>query len=121
MWVAGTQEGTSIAFGYAIESYVDFGVPLMFLPIFFYGVLLGAAYQLLLRAVRHRELAVALVTVVFWLSLYLFERSWVKHLGFTVTLIAYLGGATILADRVLLRLHGVRPAGRREPLGDRAR
>ena len=96
-------------------------MPLMFLPIFVYGVLLGVAYQLLLRAVRHRELAVGLVTVVFWLSLYLFERSWVKHLGFTLTLIAYLGGATILGDHLLLWLCGARPAGRREPLGDRAR
>src|SRR5262249_31046193 len=35
--VAGPESGTSIAFGYAAESYVDFGVPLMFVPVFVYG------------------------------------------------------------------------------------
>jgi hypothetical protein len=51
------------------------------------------------------------------MSLYLFERSWVKHLGFTVTLIVYLGGATIVADRVLLWFTAARPARRRVRLG----
>jgi hypothetical protein len=36
------------------------------------------------------------------MSLYLFERSWIKTLGLTVTMMVYLGGATILVDRVLL-------------------
>jgi hypothetical protein len=117
VWVAGADENTSIAFGYAIESYINFGVPLMFLPILVYALLLGVAYQLLLRAVRHRELGVGLVTVIFWMSLYLFERSWVKHLGFTLTLIIYLGGATIVADRVLLWFNAARPARRPAPLG----
>lgn len=123
VWVAGTEENTSIAFGYAAESYVDFGVPLMFVPIFLYALLLGLAYQWLLRAIRHRELGIALVTAVFWLSLYLFERSWIKNLGFTVTLIVYLGGATILIDRLLLfaRRARVRRATHRAPLGRAAR
>ena len=30
--VAGTETGTSIAFGYAAESYIDFGLPWMFIP-----------------------------------------------------------------------------------------
>ncbi len=123
VWVAGTEENTSIAFGYAAESYVDFGVPLMFGPIFVYALLLGLAYQWLLRAIRHRELGIALVTAVFWLSLYLFERSWIKHLGFTITLIVYLGGAAILMDRLLLfarRVRG-RRATHRAPLGRAAR
>src|SRR5439155_1449967 len=29
VWVAGVEQNTSIAFGYAAESYVDFGVPMM--------------------------------------------------------------------------------------------
>src|SRR5262245_6256919 len=32
VWVAGEDTGTDIAFGYAAESYIDFGVPWMFLP-----------------------------------------------------------------------------------------
>ena len=108
VWVAGSEENTSIAFGYAAEAYVDFGIPLMFAPVFAYGLLMGIAYHGLLRAIRLRELAIAAVTVIFWLSLYLFERSWANMLGLSLTLIAYLGGATLLLDRFLLR----RPRGR---------
>lgn len=106
VWVAGAEQNTSIAFGYAAESYVDFGIPLMFVPIVLWGVVLGAAYPALLRLIRHRELALAVVTVIFWLSLYLFERSWTKTFGTFATLTVYLGGATLLADRILLRLRG---------------
>jgi hypothetical protein len=103
VWVAGTEEGTSIAFGYAAESYVDFGVPLMFLPVAIYGLLMGMAFQWWLRVIRSRELAVALVVIVFWLSLYLFERSWAKTLGGAGTLMIYLGGAVYLIDRLMAR------------------
>jgi len=102
VFVAGPEENTSIAFGYAGEAYVDFGVPLMFVPVLGFGLLMGVAYQALLRLIRHRELAVASVTVIFWLSLYLFERSWINMLGLSLTLIAYLGGVTLVADRLLL-------------------
>lgn len=102
VWVAGPEEGTNIAFGYAAESYVDFGLPLMFLPVFVYGFLMGMAYHFWLRIVRRRDLAVGLATVMFWLALYIFERSWVKTLGLTVTMMVYLGGPTILLDRLLL-------------------
>ncbi len=100
--VAGAEQGTTIAFGYAAEGYLDFGVPWMFLPIVLWGVFLGAAYAWLLRTIRHRELAVATVTVIFWLSLYLFERSWVQTIGFAGTMLIYFGGAAVLADRYFL-------------------
>jgi hypothetical protein len=95
------ERNTSIAFGYAGESYVDFGVPLMFVPVLVYGLLMGAVYRWMFALIWHRELAVALVTVCFWLSLYLFERSWIRMLGLSVTLFVYLGGATLLLDRFL--------------------
>lgn len=120
VWAAGEEKGTSIAFGYAAESYVDFGVPLMFLPIFVYGFLMGMAYHWWLRVIRHREIAIGLVTVMFWLALYLFERSWIKTLGLTVTMMVYLGGAAFVLDRYLLSRRGpetVRP----EPAPRRAR
>ncbi len=98
----GVAKDTNIAFGYAGESYVDFGVPVMFVPVFLFGVLMGMAYRWLGSVIRHRELAVGIVTVIFWLSLYLFERSWVKMLGLSVTLILYLGAVTFLLDRFLL-------------------
>ena len=100
--VAGTDEGTSIAFGYAAESYVDFGLPYMFIPVIIFGFLLGLAYQTWFSVIKHRELAVSLVTVIFWITLYLFERSWVKTLGTTITMMVYLGGLTYLVDQWLL-------------------
>lgn len=100
--VAGWEEGTSIAFGYTAESYVDFGLPWMFLPVAIWGIFIGVAYRISLHVIQHRELAIALVTVVFWLALYLFERSWVKTLGTSITLLVYLGGLTYLVDRYLM-------------------
>src|SRR5262249_59395388 len=71
VFVAGPEENTSIAFGYAGESYVDFGVPLMFVPVFIYATLIGMAYHAVFRLIRHRELRVATAVVIFWLSLFL--------------------------------------------------
>lgn len=102
IWVAGADESTSIAFGYAGESYVDFGVPLMFLPVLAYGLLMGIAYQWWFGLIRRRELATAGAVVIFWLALYLFERSWINMLGLSLTLFGYLGGAAFLLDRFLL-------------------
>lgn len=101
-WVAGEEQGTSIAFGYAAESYIDFGVPLMFIPVIIYGMICGLIYSWFLNVIQHRELAVSLVTVIFWLSLYLFERAWGFTLGLAGTLIIYLGGVALLLDRFLV-------------------
>jgi len=120
VWAAGEEKGTSIAFGYAAESYVDFGVPLMFLPILVYAFLIGMAYHGWLRVIRHRELAIAFVTVTFWMCLYLFERSWIKTLGLTLTMMVYLGGAAFVLDRILLWQRSPR-AVRPEPAPRRAR
>jgi hypothetical protein len=112
VWVAGEKEQTSIAFGYAAESYVDFGVPIMFVPVCIYGVLMGAAYAGLLRTIRHRELAVSVTTVIVWLSLYLFERSWVKTIGLAGTLLIYVGGLSMMLDHFLLSRSRARAAAR---------
>jgi hypothetical protein len=100
--VAGTESNTSIAFGYLAESYVDYGLPWMFIPVIIFGILMGITYQLWMSIIQHRDLAVALTTVMYWLSLYLFERSWAKTLGLTITLMVYLGGLVYLVDQWLL-------------------
>ncbi len=41
------------------------------------------------------------MTVIFWMSLYAYNRSWAKMLGLSLTLIVYLGGVTFLIDRYL--------------------
>jgi len=101
--VASTDQGTSIAFGYAAESYVDFGLPWMFVPSLLFGVFMGGAYRLVFVVIRNRELSTGLASVVFWLSLYLFERSWVRTLGMSLTLLITIGGLTFLLDRLLSR------------------
>jgi hypothetical protein len=102
IWVAGSEEGTSIAFGYAAEGYVDFGMPLLFVPVMAFGMALGAGYAFLLRLIHHRELAIALVLCMFWSNLYLFERAWAKMIGSSVAMFIYLGGISFLIDRFLL-------------------
>ncbi|MGH9332525.1 MAG: hypothetical protein ACRD21_02115 [Vicinamibacteria bacterium] len=103
IFVAGAEENTSIAFGYAAESYVDFGVPLMFLPSLLYGIFMGFAFRFLSHVIYHREIAVGLSCVIFWLSLYLFERSWIKTFGLTLTLLIYLGALVWFLDRKMRR------------------
>ena len=101
-FVAGRESNTSIAFGYSAEAYVDFGIPLMFLPVFGFGLFIGAMYAMFRSLIWHRELFVAFGTVAFWLSAYLFERSWATMLGVAVGFMVYLGLPTVLLDRFLL-------------------
>lgn len=103
VWVASEDQGTSIAFGYVTESYVDFGVPVMFLPILVWGVVIGAAYRGVQVLIRHREVAVPVLTVIFWLSVYLFERSWAKTMGLTGTMLIYVGAVAFVIDRLLIQ------------------
>ena len=107
--VAGLEQNTTIAFGYAIEAYVDFGVPLMFVPVLVFGVIVGGLYAYFSTAIRHRDLCVAFTTVTFWTSIYLFERSWAMMLGSTLGMVIYLGAPTVLLDRILL----IREVGQR--------
>jgi len=101
MMVAGPEQNTTISFGYEIQGYIDYGVPGLFVPVFLYAVFMGAAFRFFLRALRHRELSVSVVTVIFWMSLYSYNRSWAKMLGLSLTMIVYLGGITFLFDRYL--------------------
>jgi hypothetical protein len=102
VYVAGRESNTSIAFGYVAESYVDFGVPLMFLPIAAFGVISGVIYGVFQRLIRHAEIRIPVVVVAFWLGLFLFERSWANFIGFSLTIYLYVGAAAWLLDRFLL-------------------
>jgi hypothetical protein len=98
--VAGEEQNTDIAFGYAAESYVDYGVPGMFVPAFIWGLFIGCAIELIYREYHHRDMAVSIATVIGWVSLYLFERSWAKTIGFAGTLLIYSGGLCYILDRL---------------------
>jgi len=84
----------------------------MFAPVFLYGLLVGAAYAGILRLIRHRDMAVSLVTVFGWTSLYLFERSWAKTIGLAGTLLIYATAVTMMFDRLSL---SAGPAGEDGP------
>src|SRR5204862_6370131 len=98
--VAGEEKNTDIAFGYAAESYVDYGVPGMFVPAFIWGLFIGCAIELIYREYHHRDMAVSVATVIGWISLYLFERSWAKTIGFAGSLLIYSGGLCYILDRL---------------------
>ena len=102
VWVAGEEDSVSIAFGYAAESYVDFGVPLMFVPIFVFGFLAGFAFRWLRGLLRDPLLRAAAVTTLFWVSLYLYERSWARLLGLSTTWLIGLGIIVFVLDRLWL-------------------
>jgi predicted membrane channel-forming protein YqfA (hemolysin III family) len=70
----------------------------MFVPVFVWSVFLGAVISGILRVFRHRDIAVSVSTVIAWLSLYLFERSWAKTIGMSGTLMIYAGGLSYLLD-----------------------
>jgi len=100
VWVAGANEDTDIAFGYAAESYIDYGVPMMFVPVFIWGTFMGICYAGMFKYFRHRDIAVSVTTVICWLSLYLFERSWAKTIGLGGTLMIYVGSLSFVLDRL---------------------
>jgi hypothetical protein len=102
LFVAGRESNTSIAFGYSIESYIDFGLPWMFVPVVLYGLFVGFSYALFRQLIRHRDLSVAFLTVTFWISVYIMERSWATMLGINIAFLVYLGAPTVLLDRFLL-------------------
>jgi hypothetical protein len=101
VWVAGPEQNTSIAFGYVAESYVDFGIPLMFMPIFLCGTLWGALLQWLRNKFHHEELSIGATVLLGWSILYLFERSWLMLLGFGLTMFLTVGGLALAADRLI--------------------
>jgi len=109
--VAGAMEGTSIGLGYVAESYVDFGPVLMFVPIFLWGLVVGAGYRLLARSPASLVgVASGSVLVVFGASL--IETSNTKMLGGFITallvflVVARIGGPVIV--RALSRPRSVR-------------
>jgi hypothetical protein len=99
--VAGREQATTIAFGSVIQSYIDFGVPLMFLPPLMLGLLLGVLYRWLLNTVHHEEILLAIVAVAFWSTLMTYNVSWAKILGKFFTTMIYMGILGVMLDKML--------------------
>jgi len=115
VWVSGRENNTSYAFGYAGEAYVDFGVPLMFLPVLAFGLAMGVAYRFLQRSIRHVELRTGVIIVTFWSTLSVYEASWVMMIGLSLTILTVLGGSAILIDRMLLSVDRSHSKSKRTP------
>jgi hypothetical protein len=99
VWVAGTEMGTSVAFGYAAESYVDYGLPWMFAPVFLFGWAFSHVMRWLHLLIRHRGLSDAVVAALVLGVLYQFEQSWVRLLSALILGAIALGGAAALWAR----------------------
>lgn len=113
VWVLGRETNTSFAFGYAGESYVDFGLPYMFVPIFILGAILGFGYRWLSTHISYDELRIGVIIVIFWSTLGLYEASWVMIIGPGLTVFGILGGGAVLLDRFLRKSTRRRMATRR--------
>ena len=75
---AGADKGTSISIGYVGESYIDFGVPFMFAPIFALGCFWGWLYRFITNVGSIPLLGLAGATTILLNSAVFFESSNVK-------------------------------------------
>jgi hypothetical protein len=124
VYVTGRERNTSFAFGYVGESYVDFGWPLMLVPILAFGCLLGYADRFMRSALRSPDIRDSVRVVVLWSSMYLYEVSWVIMIGTTTSLLVVLVGGGMLFERAF-RLGVTEPGdgygvGSQEPGGSSA-
>jgi hypothetical protein len=99
--VAGAEQGTTIAFGYVIQSYIDFGVPVMFLLPLAWGLLLGITYRFFVTTIRHEEILLAVLAVGFWSTIIPYNTAWAKWLGKFITGVVYIGAAAMGLDSFL--------------------
>ena len=95
--------GTSIGIGYFAESYVDFGVPLMFLPLFLMGFLQGFAYRRLIGKAKTRVFGYAVATAALLFSGVSIATSSAKVLGGTVMNFVILAIFSRLFERKFTR------------------
>jgi hypothetical protein len=78
--LASDAQGTSISLGYVAESYVDFGLRGMWVPIFLMGLLQGSMYAFLVRRSPSLLFGYGLALAALLPGM-LFESSAIKYLG----------------------------------------
>lgn len=99
--VAGAAQGTSVSIGYVGESYIDFGVPMMFVPILALGYFWGWLYRSLANFGKVPLLGLAAATTILLNVSITFESSNIKIVGgavsaFLVYLVfLYFGGGIV--------------------------
>lgn len=87
--VAGQDSGSSISLGYVGESYVDFGVWGMWLPLFLLGLLQGGIYRLFVTRLSSVLFGYGFAMVAL-LPAIVFETVAIKYLGGTLYLLIAL-------------------------------
>jgi hypothetical protein len=98
--MASGAQGTSISIGYVGDSYIDFGLRGMFIPIFIIGLLFGLMYAFYLNRARYQILGFAFATAVM-IQAYKFEVAALKLLGGMLTSFLVLALLMWLAERFL--------------------
>jgi hypothetical protein len=81
--VADSSQGTSISIGYMAESYADFGIPFLFIPVFLLGLLMGLIYKFLMQSYQNPLWNYALVMPMYFL-IDVFGDNIIKIMGNTV-------------------------------------
>ena len=101
--MAGAESNTSIAFGYFAESYIDFGLPVMYLPIFFSDCSPAFVSDDLPASLPPRTGGRGDDRRLLVLALS-FERSWDRILGIGLTLMIVITFTLVLAERLFGRI-----------------
>jgi hypothetical protein len=97
---AGSEQGTSISMGYVAETYVDFGFPLMLLPLFLFGLLIGFMFKYIVHHSYNNIWGICLVIPLFF-QISTFEFALDKIVGSLITFfIIYLLINKFLAKRI---------------------
>lgn len=95
--------GTSISIGLPAESYVDLGVPMMFIPALLLGLMHGFAYRFLLQRREHAPYGAGFA-VSFGLPYMMVELGAAKTLGSLLSLVIIATGIWLLVMPTLLRI-----------------
>ena len=80
LFLASDDEGTSISIGYMGESYIDFGVPGMFVPILILGFFWGWMYAFFISHAQSAIFGYAFATALL-IEAYQFEMAGIKLFG----------------------------------------
>ncbi|SER31340.1 hypothetical protein [Pedobacter rhizosphaerae] len=97
---AGNEQGTSISMGYVAETYVDFGFPMMLLPLFLFGLLIGFMFKYIINHSYNDIWGICLVIPLFF-QISTFEFALDKIVGSLITFfIIYLLINKFLAKRI---------------------
>jgi hypothetical protein len=114
--VSGDESGTSVGLGYMAEFYIDYGFPVMLLPLFLYGLLMGFMYRILSRVSPSPHVFAAVVAGLFLQHFLSYEGNFTKLFGgviqdfliLTVSLLL-LGGK--IHEFLLRRTHPAKVTG----------